>query len=121
MRRWLVRLLLIALLPWHGGGAVPAAVAGEHTDHARHVIAHWLGEAHHHHDHGDGDFHRDDSEESSLHMVQASAQTMPCAVLPLPVDCVTLDLGADVPDGISLSRCPHPFLEGPHRPPRCIG
>jgi hypothetical protein len=121
MRRWLVRLLLIALLPWHGGGWVPAAMAGQHPHDARHATAHWLGETHHHDDHGDGGFHRDDSDESSLHMAQASAQIAPAAIPPAAVECVTLELGTEVPDGMSLARCPRPFLEGPHRPPRRIG
>ena len=121
MRRWLVRLLLIALLPWHGAGWLTAALAAEHHDEARHAVAHWLGEAHHHHDHGDGGFHHDDSDESVLHMVHTNAQMTPAAVLPTFVDCIALDEAVDVPHGISLSGCPHPFLEGPDRPPRRIG
>ena len=121
MRLWLLRLLLIALLPWQGVAWAATALTGSLHEETHHAAAHWLGEAHHHDAHDGSGLHHDDSAASALHMMQVSAQTTPAAVLPMGLECVAVQPAASVPDGISLLHCPRPYLEGLRRPPRRIG
>jgi hypothetical protein len=119
MRRWLVLLTLIALLPWQSAAWAMTALADD-GHHAEHAIAHWSGAAHHHHDEGDG-LHKDDSNESIAHVVQTSAHANAPAVLPAVVAYTPAPADAAVPDGTNAPAHPSPCLEGLRRPPRSAG
>lgn len=111
--RPLVIAVLVLSLTWQllasawPGGAAVALEGGEHA------ALHWADEAHHHHE--DGSAHGDDSEESACHMALDNGSV---AALVMAVGCDTL-----APHGVvRTEHCaragPHPFLDGPLRPPR---
>src|SRR4051794_18551328 len=119
MRRWIALLLVMVLLPWQVLGW--ASISLSHGSDESHAVAHWAGEAHHHHDAHDHDadgFHEDDSEESIQHIVQTDAYLTPVAALPGSVK-VTPGMFVEVaPPALHAQPCSPPFLEGLRRPPR---
>ncbi|WP_157991576.1 hypothetical protein [Caldimonas tepidiphila] len=118
MPRWLAALLLVALLPWQSL-AWAADTACEHGVHeASHAVAHWLGEAHHHHD--DGSVHEDDSVESLLHL-HADSHLNSVSVLPAELTWLPSLPPSKGPPSLHSSLHPAPFLEGLRRPPRIRG
>lgn len=78
-----------------------------------HAAMHWQQEGHHHH--GSGDYHVDDSEESTRHlMADHSGAT---AVLPATgLQFSRQDSGGHTI--LSVRSNPQPYLEGLLRPPR---
>jgi hypothetical protein len=78
-----------------------------------HAVMHWQQEGHHHHD--SGDYHVEDSDESTRHLM-ADHSGAP-AVLP------AASLGffrqdTSIHTLLSTRTTPHPYLEGLLRPPR---
>lgn len=121
MRRWIALFLVMVLLPWQAVGWASTTLTRDGGADERHALAHWSGEAHHHHADHDGEpsgMHQDDSEESIQHVVHTDAHLNPVAVLPLSIDWVAVV--AQVVDTGIYQRQPlaAPFLEGPRRPPR---
>ena len=86
MRRWIALFLVMVFLPWQAVGWASTTLTHDGGADERHALAHWSGEAHHHHaDHGadqrldqaaePSDMHHDDSEESIQHIVHTDAHT----------------------------------------------
>lgn len=118
MPRWLAALLFVALLPWQSL-AWAADTACEHGMHeASHVVTHWLGEAHHHHD--DGSVHEDDSDESVWHL-HADSHLNSVSVLPGEQTWLLSLPPSNGPPSLQSSLPQAPFLEGLRRPPRALG
>ncbi|MBC7994293.1 MAG: hypothetical protein H7Z15_13775 [Rhizobacter sp.] len=118
MRRWIALFLVMFLLPWQAVAWASTSLTRDGGADERHAVAHWSGEAHHHHTDHDGDIHQDDSEESIQHVVHTDAHLNPVGVLPLSIDWVAVAAQA-IDTGIYQSQpLAPPFLEGPRRPPR---
>lgn len=114
MPRWLVALIVALLIPCYGFAALgkSAALVLDDTGHA---LAHYVDEAHHHHD--DGAMHSDGSDESVAHLHADDGVSSPILVVEYRV--LTFSAPADAtPKRVSASATPPPFLEGPIRPPR---
>lgn len=113
MRRTITVAALIIIMAFQSMTAT--AFASSHSNQAdlSHSMLHWQQEAHHHHE--AGGYHVDDSEESTRHLM--TDHFTATAVLPaVPVLFFRSDTGA--PDALLSHASPHPFLEGPLRPPR---
>lgn len=104
--------LLVAML-WQSAAFARVGATGDALADAGHAALHWQGEAHHHHD--DGSFAIDESEESARHLM--ADHTSATALLPL-VSTMLPRLDDRAPRHVSVRASPHPFLDGPLRPPR---
>lgn len=112
-RKLLVLALLIALI----GQSVSVARTGLTLDFLadlQHLVLHWQGEGHHHHD--DGGYHLDDSGESAQHIIADYVIGSPALLANLDVKIPFV--GSHSPGTQHVGRVPNPFLEGPLRPPR---
>ncbi|AKJ29447.1 hypothetical protein [Caldimonas brevitalea] len=115
IRRWLAVVLMVVLLPWHSAATAAEALWDEHGGELSHAVAHWIDEAHHHHD--DGSLHQDDSQESRQH-VQLDTQLNNAPVLPAVATWIATPLADESPPLLAALVPPEPFLEGLRRPPR---
>jgi hypothetical protein len=79
----------------------------------QHASLHRQDEGHHHHD--DGSYHLDDSDESARHLM---ADHSPASAILASASPAVAFLGGGS-HGMREARAgPHPFLDGPLRPPR---
>lgn len=79
-----------------------------------HAALHWQEAGHHHHD--DGSYHVDDTSESVQHVIADHLWTT--AALFAAAGQEFPPATSASPRGLHEGPPPHPFLEGPLRPPR---
>jgi len=113
VRRSITLIAILFAMLWQSAALARVGVTAEALADLGHAVSHWQDEAHHHHD--DGSFHFGDSEESARHLM-ADHVSVP-ALLPL-VSAMLLRLADGAPGPRSVRTGPHPFLDGPLRPPR---
>ncbi len=117
---WPVRhflcLLLLICLPLQSFAAQMGDVQRVTPAGMAHELDHLQERLHHHHDDDDGAVHYDNSEESQEHSEKHSH----CCVQLLFKPMAALFTPFDVPLAKSMAvivSTPHPYLDGPHRPP----
>ena len=116
MRRRLTSFLLMFCLILQGMAVAGTDVVFADDPELLHASMHWLGEAHHHDQHGHGELHQDESPASVQHLMADA-----CTFAPALVHSVALRLPQLLPDGpgeATASAIPKPFLDGLERPPR---
>jgi hypothetical protein len=113
MRRSVTLIAIVFAMLWHSAALARVGASVEALADLEHAALHWQGEAHHHHD--DGSFHVGESEESARHLM-ADHVSVPALLPQPPATLLRLDDGA--PALPSARAGPHPFLDGPLRPPR---
>jgi hypothetical protein len=113
MQRLIVLFAIVVAMLWQSAALARGGAAVDAQADAAHAALHWQGDAHHHHD--DGSIAIDDSEESARHLM--ADQTSTTALLPL-VTAALPRLHDSAPRPGSVRASPHPFLDGPLRPPR---
>lgn len=113
MQRLVVLFAIVVAMLWQSAALARGGAAVDAQADAAHAALHWQGDAHHHHD--DGSIAIDDSEESARHLM--ADQTSTTALLPL-VTAALPRLHDSAPRPGSVRASPHPFLDGPLRPPR---
>jgi hypothetical protein len=115
MRRTSVIVAILIAMLWQSLAMARADSTLNVLADVEHAMLHWQGEDHHHHD--DGSFHRDASDESERHLLADHHNAS--AVLPdASVRLALADAGS--PAMHEPRAVPHPFLDGPLRPPRLI-
>lgn len=113
MRRTALLFAILFATFWQSVAVSRAGSAADAVADLPHAALHWQEDRHHHHD--DGTYHLDDSAESTLHL-WADQISVPAM---LPHEPASLaGLRAVVPASRLTSPGPHPFLDGPLRPPR---
>lgn len=114
MRRSAVVLLMLFAMLWQSVAMARVGSTVNVLADGGHAALHWQDVGHHHLD--DGSLHVDDSSESVQHVV-GDHVSAPAALL-TPSACSFPPLGSAGPHGLLGAIAPHPFLEGPLRPPR---
>lgn len=104
--------MLIAML-WQSLALARAGSTVNAVADLQHAALHWQDEGHHHHD--DGAYHLDDSDESTRHLM---ADHSPVSALLAAAPPAVAFLGGGSPGMREARASPHPFLDGPLRPPR---
>ena len=106
-------VLLLALL-WQSVALASAGSTLDPIPDPAHSALHWQDEGHHHHE--DRSYDRDDSAESMQHLMADHVSAFVGLLHAVPTSVP--------PSGSSRSRAsgedpgPHPFLDGPLKPPR---
>jgi hypothetical protein len=113
MRRSAILIAMLFAMLWQSMALARGGLAVSALADLEHAVLHWQDEAHHHHD--DGSFHVGDSEESARHLM-ADHVSVPALLLNAPAPLLRLD--EDAPGLWGVHVRPHPFLDGPLRPPR---
>ena len=114
MRRTAIVLAMLFAMLWQSVVTARVGPTVNVLADREHAALHWNESSHHHHE--DGTFHLDDSNESAQHV--ASDHSSVAAPVPATsAQDVALLAGAAL-GGLHDSLAPHPFLEGPLRPPR---
>lgn len=111
-RTGILVVMLIAML-WQSLALARAGSTLNAFADAQHAVLHGQQEGHHHHD--DGSYHLDDSDESTRHLMADHSPAS--ALLPSATPAVAF-LGGGSPGMREARASPHPFLDGPLRPPR---
>lgn len=114
MRRTAIILAMLFVMIWQSAMTARVGSTVNLLADPEHAALHWHETSHHHHE--DGSFHLDDSNESVQHVL--SDHSSVAAAVPAPSVQDFAPLAAAVPGGLHDSLAPHPFLEGPLRPPR---
>lgn len=112
-RRAVVLLMLIAMV-WQTVALARPGVALDVFADREHAALHWHGDGHHHH--GDGSYHLDDSNESVQHVLSDHGSGTAGPLLSSPHRFPAVSRAAR--QHHAVGRVPHPFVEGPLRPPR---
>lgn len=113
MRRSAILIAMLFAVLWQSVALARAGITVEALADLEHAVLHWQNEGHHHHD--DGSFHVGDSEESARHLM-ADHVSVPALLLHATAPLLRLDEDAPGLRGVHVR--PHPFLDGPLRPPR---
>lgn len=112
LRSLLVVALVLSLMWQVVAGAWPGGLANT-LDGGEHTAVHLANEAHHHHD--DGSVHHDDSAESASHM--ALDQSSSAVLLGGASSDTPTSMASPCAQHVARQG-PHPYLDGPLRPPR---
>lgn len=113
MRRSVTLIAMLLAMLWQSAAFARLGMSVEALAELEHAVLHWQDEAHHHHD--DGSFHVGESDESARHLM-ADHVSVP-ALLPQP-PAMLLRLEDGAPELPGVRAGPHPFIDGPLRPPR---
>jgi len=114
MRRPAVVFLMLIAVLWQSVAIARAGSPVNALADPEHAALHLQEKGHHHHE--DGSFHLDDSSESVQHVLSDNVNAT--AALPVsPPRDFALQVSR-APGGWPDALPPHPYLEGPLRPPR---
>ena len=113
MFRKLALTLLLLVMAFQAVASPLFSSSRDNLADLEHAVMHWQQEGHHHHD--SGDYHVDDSDESTRHLMADHAGAS--AMLPATdLRFFRQDTGTHAL--LSARTSPHPYLEGLLRPPR---
>ena len=113
MRRSAILITMLFAMLWQSVALARSGISAEALADLQHAVMHWQDEGHHHHD--DGSYHLGDSDESTRHLM-ADHVNVPALLLITRAPLLRLDEGA--PGQWDARARPHPFVDGPLRPPR---
>jgi hypothetical protein len=114
MRRTAVLALVLIAMLWQSVALARVGSTISVLSDLEHAVLHWQGHGHHHND--DGSFHPDGSVESLQHALGDHASAT--VVLPPSPSHDFPPSGSASPRAGHDASAPHPFLDGPLRPPR---
>lgn len=113
MFRKLTIALLLFVMAFQAAASPLLYTSRDNLADMEHAVMHWQQEGHHHHD--SGDYHADDSDESTRHLM-ADHSGAPAMLPTMELQLFRQDNSThSVP---SARTSPHPYLEGLLRPPR---
>lgn len=113
MRRKLTTALLLLVMVFQAMTVTLFSSSRDTLVDLTHAAMHWQQEGHHHH--SPGDYHVEDSEESTRHLM-ADHSGAPAALPATDLRFFRQD--ASIHAMLSTRTSPHPYLEGLLRPPR---
>ena len=114
MSRVGIALVLLLAMLWQSVAIARAGSAVNPVADLAHAVLHSQVDSHHHHE--DGSYHLDDSAESAQHLI---ADHVSVAIGLLPTVATSVPLTGTTPRAEGgQSPGPHPFLDGPLKPPR---
>ena len=118
MRRRLVLVFTLLCICWQSLAYAGSGVVIAHDEEEAHALLHFEGQAHHHHDDGQGDFDQDESLDSVQHAMH-DAGLFPPALMHL-VDLHISAARPDEPVPLARTQGSTPFLRGLDRPPKTL-